>query len=179
MNTEYIMPYSRENVQIKMFTIDHLFNRYRNFLEKEPYCSEEHFPWAKGFVMGYPLPQFQREVVWTDEMNANFIRSIWLRLDIGSYLVNTGVFDKKFSDALLDGQQRLTAIEKYITDKFPVAGESGELIFWSSLPLQEQRRFRNTIFTQAISSEEDESKLRQMYNVRAFGGVRHNPEDKA
>ena len=48
---------------------------------------------------------------------------------------------KKFSGWLVDGQQRLTTIERYWEDQFPVFG-----LFWSELTKPECRRYTGVKF---------------------------------
>jgi hypothetical protein len=45
------------------------------------------YPWAKGFVMGMPLPWFQRPSKWDKDRKVAFITSIWSGVDLGSYLI--------------------------------------------------------------------------------------------
>ncbi len=181
------MPSSKNPTKSLSMTIDHLVSRYRSFNNGEYGYRADDFPWAKGFVMGFPLPDFQRLKVWSIEQSRAFIKSIFLDLDIGSYLVNARVVDLNskdlknipFADALLDGQQRLNAIELFYTGKMSVEDFEGNLVFWDDISLPEQRRFRNKTFTKIESCSLEESELREMYNVRCFGGVRHTEEQRA
>jgi hypothetical protein len=149
------------------------------------------YPWAKRFVMGYPLPEWQRPVVWTKDQNVKFITSIWSGVDLGSYLVNdvwefidanpkNGDFRfREFSDVLLDGQQRLTAIQSYLMGQFSVPDATGVERYWSDLPKLERRRFSAIKFTKAYIRTWDEDKLRLAYDLRSFGGTAHTEEQRA
>lgn len=160
----------------------------------EVFCNEKTndanmFPWATRFAMGYPLPSWQRKLVWTHEQNVRFILSIWAGVDLGSYLVNESweLIDtadgkshyREFSEALLDGQQRLTALEQYITNQFAVPNTDGTPVFWKDLPKVERRRFTLITFTKATITSWDEGLLRKVYDLRSFGGTEHTEDERA
>lgn len=159
----------------------------------EEFCNEESnmpamFPWATRFAMGFPLPSWQRELEWTQEQNERFILSIWSGVDLGSYLVNEnwefvktpeGSHYREFSEALLDGQQRLTCLEQYITNQFPIPDAKGNPVFWKDVPKIERRRFTLVTFVKATISSWDEDLLRKVYNLRAFGGTAHKESQRA
>lgn len=184
-----LMPRSVEG-QLKLcnFTIEHLMLRFKQF-HTEPDYLPENFPWAKDFVMGYPLPSFQRNSVWTVEDERAFIRSIFLGVDLGSYLVNSGIYERvkewervedlPYADALIDGQQRLRSIEHFITDELEVFSSDGSLVTWSNISKKEQMRFKSIPFSANQCAEYKPSVLKEMYNNRAFGGVRHLPSEMA
>jgi len=129
-------------------------------------------------VMGFPLPDFQRPVVWTDEQCIRFIESAWLGFHLGVFVVNREDWDdhgpKRFSGCLVDGQQRLTAVARYLQDAFPVFGAR-----WSALSKREQRRFRRTTFASAEVDIWDEGELRDLYDRLNFGGTPHTDEQRA
>ena len=75
-------------------------------------------------VLGFRLPDWQREHVWTEAQNIRFIESVYMGASIGSFMLNcTEALDHDL--ILLDGQQRLTAIELYVGDAFPIPGADG------------------------------------------------------
>jgi hypothetical protein len=147
------------------------------------------YPWADRFVMGYPLAPWQRVVRWSHEQMAAFITSIWMDVDLGSYLVNDIIeFTSKpgeklvsqyLSDILLDGQQRLTALQLYLLNEFQVPDANGNPCFWDDLGKTERRFFCNKTFSMSRVQSFDEAELRKVYNLRAFGGVAHAPEERA
>jgi hypothetical protein len=146
------------------------------------------YPWATRFAMGYPLPSWQRELKWDDEQKVRFIVSIWAGVDVGTHLVNnTYEFEgegptlryREFSQVLLDGQQRLTALEDYVYNRFAVPDATGVLRFWRELPRAERRRFGTFHFAQATIASWDEGRLVRAYNLRAFGGTPHEESERA
>ena len=135
-------------------------------------------PKETRFVLGFPLPLFQRELCWTESQKIRFIESAWNQFHLGIYTVNQidglDAYHHPFQDALIDGQQRLKALENYWNNQFPVMG-----YLWQELTSQDQIRFRNTAFGTAITRIEDEATLRLAYNLLNYGGVAHTPEQKA
>ncbi|GLO12116.1 hypothetical protein PPUJ20028_06970 [Pseudomonas putida] len=152
----------------------------------DPAKARAQYPWAIRFAMGHPLAPWQRPAVWIDEQKVRFITSIWMGADLGSYLVNewyayadrTGAFAIN-SEVLLDGQQRLTALEGYLLGEFGVPDALGQVRFWSELGNAERRRFLNMPFAQARVHSDDETALRQAYDLRAFGGTPHTEDQRA
>lgn len=168
-------------------SISELITRFEQFINGGN-ASKAMYPWADRFVMGFPLPVFQRPPVWTRAQKVRFIESVWAGIDLGSYMVNdqfeiihgpAGDTYREFSDALLDGQQRLSAIEDYILSGFAVADSQGVPRFWSDLPKVERRRFASYTFSRACIKTWDEGALRKAYDLRAFGGTAHTEDQRA
>jgi hypothetical protein len=86
---------------------------------------------------------------------------------------------REFSEVLLDGQQRLSAIEDYLECRFPVPDAAGVLRYWEELPRVERIRFTNTHFPRAEVSSWDEAVLRHVYDLRAFSGTAHQENERA
>ncbi|MBI6727144.1 DUF262 domain-containing protein [Pseudomonas viridiflava] len=180
------MPEDIFDARATRLSIGELMLRYENFT-KDPIAGAATYPWAERFVMGFPLPSWQRPVVWTMTQKLRFILSIWQGVDLGSYLVNDiweyvaddkGVL-REFSDVLLDGQQRLTAMEDYINNVFPVPDADGVPRYWRDLPQIVRRRFCNITFTKATVASWDEGMLRKVYDLRSFGGTAHTEDQRA
>lgn len=132
-------------------------------------------------IAGFFLPPFQRPPVWTENQNILFLESAWMEVHLGTYVVNQcAKFDRKinkfhYTDRwLIDGQQRLRAVESYLLDGFPVFGYR-----WSELDKIEQRRFGTVSFARTTIQESDETKLRLLYNRLNFGGVAHTEDQRA
>jgi hypothetical protein len=145
------------------------------------------YPWADRFVLGIPLPSWQRPVVWTIDQQIKLVQSLWLELDVGSYLVNAWdefepgdeAIYKPNAGVLLDGQQRLTALQNYLLNVFPVPDAEGIPCYWSDLSCVEQRKFGSRTFNRATINSGDEVLLRKVYDIRAFAGVRHSDDQRA
>lgn len=142
------------------------------------------YPWATRFVMGFPLPDWQREFVWTDEQQSRFILSVWSKAELGSYILNDwemsdGKCFDRYSNVLLDGQQRLTTIERYLRDEFAVDDTTGTPRLWSQVHRREQRRFMNATLPRSQVKTFDELELRTIYDLRNFTGTPHTESQRA
>lgn len=175
------MPKPLINASTYNGTISAILLRFREFTEAE----RDLYPWATRFVMGYPLPDWQRDLVWSQEQKIRLIESVWKGVGIGSFILNdiaeyddNGCF-KKFSDLVLDGQQRLAAIEGYVTNEFPVLDFEGKPRYWEELPRVERRRFSNSTFPHLVIKSWDETFLKTVYDLHAFGGTPHKPNERA
>jgi hypothetical protein len=174
------MPRATVDVRNSAMSVDYLLLNYEQFLEKERQC----YPWAEKFVMGFPLPSWQRGFVWTEAQQKRFILSIWNKGDLGSYLVNgwemssAGIFNR-FSNILQDGQQRLTTIERYVSDQLAVEDCDGVPRYWRDLSKREQRRFGSVSFCKCEVTVWDEAQLRELYDLRNFSGTAHLDSERA
>lgn len=136
--------------------------------------------WSERSVMGLYLPDWQRGFVWDLDRQVRFIESLYLDMYSGVYVVNAFEYDDetalpiKFSGALLDGQQRITTIERYLDDEFKVFG-----LYWSELSKSEQRRFMDIPFPCVETNVWDEEVLRDISDRLAYGGVLNDPSCKA
>lgn len=138
------------------------------------------YPYAKDFILGQPLPDFQRELCWTLKQQMSFIESIWYGFDIGFYMV--AMFETnnpdgslvKYSDALIDGQQRLFAIQEYWENKFTIFDYT-----WDELTIVDHRMFTNLGFPHKEIRTLDEQKLKDTYNRLNFAGIQHSIDQKA
>lgn len=182
------MPSDVLDAKSSRLTIGELIHHYEDFCNEEA-SGPAMFPWATRFAMGFPLPAWQRDLEWTENQNVRFILSIWCGVDLGSYLVNDN-FEfiknadgtqsyRQFTEALLDGQQRLTCLQLYITNQFAVPDANGNPIYWKDVPKIERMRFTKVTFVRATVSSWDEAMLRRVYDLRAFGGTAHKESDRA
>lgn len=161
---------------VAQFGIGHLVFNERDSEKREKYWSHDT---GTTWLCGYRMPPFQRATVWTTDQRVRFIESAWLGFHLGTYVVNrndswSGGKPHRTDLWLIDGQQRLRAIESYITSHFPVFG-----YYWHSLDLVEQRRFENVPFAQSTVHLGDEAVLRELYDRLNFGGTPHTEDQRA
>lgn len=122
-----------------------------------------------GDVGMFVLPPFQRPFVWSEAQCVRFIESLWMGLPVASYVYNESHrHDTAYDRWLLDGQQRWTAITRYVADAFPVFGR-----LHSELPIGRRRQFKSIPFPCFVTRFEDEERLRDVYNRLAYGGTPH------
>jgi hypothetical protein len=126
-------------------------------------------------IMGYALPTWQRGLVWSEVQDTAFVESAWRGIPLGTYTYNRASMGSPYDNLLIDGQQRLHAIERYLSDVFPVFG-----YLWSEVT-QVDRRFweMGTVFHSFVTETEDEDYLRNYYDLLNFGGVRHEEHQRA
>ena len=125
-------------------------------------------------VMGYRVPSWQRPLVWTDDQKVRLLESVWLGLNIGTYAYSQNYDKPEFDGLLIDGQQRLNAIQEYLCDHFPVFGYK-----WSEITAIDRRFFESNHFHCFIIDSDDEDFLRNYYDMTNFGGTPHNPNQRA
>jgi Protein of unknown function DUF262 len=129
------------------------------------------------WLLDYILPPFQRPPVWTKAQARRFIESAWMGISLGTYVVNRNDHSiGSHTDLwLIDGQQRLRAVQSYLEDEFPVFG-----MRFSKLNARERRHWAmNIAFPCIMIHEADETKLRDLYNRLNFGGTAHKRSQKA
>jgi len=126
-------------------------------------------------VMGFVIPDWQRGLVWSQSQKIAFIESAWLGIPIGTYSYNQAPIGSVYDYLLIDGQQRMSAIQDYIEDKFPVFGT----LFSRIEPRDERRWSMTTVFASYVTETENESYLRDYYNLTNFGGTPHRRAERA
>lgn len=143
-----------------------------------------HFHWenapaerhGRRRIMGYALPPWQRGLVWTDEQNTRFLESAWRGLNLGTYTVNQDpIHEGPLDYLLIDGQQRMNALERYFSNEFPVFGYT-----WDAVTDVDRRGFlMSRHFASYITNTDDEAYLREYYNLSNFGGTPHDADERA
>lgn len=139
------------------------------------------------WLLGYAIPPFQRAVVWDEERMVRFVESAILGMNLGTWTYNStmnlGPHRKDASGKevwecdlwLIDGQQRLTALDRYWSDAFPVFGS-----YWSEVSERDQRRLlMSTHFPAFETQMKDEAQLRDLYDRMNFGGIAHSEDQRA
>lgn len=126
-------------------------------------------------VMGYCLPTWQRGLVWTRAQQIAFLESAWRGLSLGTYTYNQAGIGSPLDNLLIDGQQRMHAIQCYLDDDFPVFGWH-----WSEVTIVDRRMWEMTVhFNSYVTETEDEEYLKSYYNLTNFGGTAHKESERA
>lgn len=144
-------------------------------------CTEqEDYPWASRFIGRWPLPSWQRGLVWSEKQKVAFIESVYMGYDLGSVMVNdhhwneAGTAMLPMSDILIDGQQRLSALVGFVNNEFPLNG-----LYWKDLSRIEQRTLRERQIGYKSVRCFNEDKLKAVYNHLNFSGVAHQSTERA
>jgi hypothetical protein len=78
----------------------------------------------------------------------------------------------QFNLWLIDGQQRLTALDSYWADEFPVFD-----LYWSEVEVRDQRRLWNMVFPAGEYQIADYDEIVDVYWTLNRGGVPHTDEE--
>lgn len=160
------------------WTVDTLL-RNRGEGDKAQKFYEDELPW----LMGYRIPTWQRDLVWTEAQKIKFIETMILGLPLGTFVTNASDASKKVGDRtffhktdrlLIDGQQRLNALNDYFGDAFPVFG-----VVWSEVDGNDRWRILNSPFPAFEMRTSDENVLREVYDRLNYGGTAHTFEERA
>lgn len=179
------MPRPVQSPRIGPTVIYALATSLKRFQEEEDDVRKE-FPWATRFVMGLPLAPWQRPLKWNAEQCARFITSAWTGIHLGHYILTdmaleagTDLRHQPLSECVLDGQQRLHALELYLTNQLSVPDANGAPMWWGDLDVVERRWFMNRHFSRGTVPLTSEAELRELYNLMNFGGVAHEESERA
>lgn len=127
-------------------------------------------------VMGFTLPPWQRGLVWTEAQKIRLLESAWRGLNIGTYTVNQspGCLPQ-YDNLLIDGQQRMNALQEYFEGRLQVFGYR-----WSEITDADRRGFlMSRHFSSYITKSDDERYLREYYDMMNFGGTPHSEHERA
>ncbi len=126
------------------------------------------------------LPPWQRPEVWSVDRKKAFVEGIFLGLGTGFYVVHQldwapGGARKPMSGWLLDGQQRITALRDFAENEFSIF----DGVFYRDLDQSTlRRRFLHVVFPYVeLTYQNDEQRLREIYQRMNFGGVAHTQAD--
>lgn len=172
------IPEPFDNGRLFESSVDHAYTTLRKHRESLANGTPLEAAPAARYACGFPLPPFQRELKWTREQEIRFVESIFLLLPVGSYTINEFDCDIKgnataYSGWLIDGQQRLTTLERYFDNEFQVFGG-----YFSDLTPPQRRRFLGRKFTHYQVKLHDEEKIKDLYMRMAFGGTPHTDAER-
>lgn len=131
-------------------------------------------------VLGIKVPHFQRsDDKWELSQKVAFIESVYLGMSLGTYMVNSTPLNPALDMILLDGLQRLTALQQYWEGEFGVAGEDGIVHFWGDLTQDEKAHFDRISFAWIDTEYTKEEEAVEAYNRHNFGGTAHTDAERA
>ena len=137
----------------------------------------------------FRLPVCQREFVWSLDQCARLIDSIWRGLPIGNLTATEirrppleaadlwGISPATLgatSNMLIDGQQRATAIHRYISGVYPVYGK-----LFTDLPDDVQDKFLSLTVAVSTIKAIDFPQLMDLYDRLSAGGTAHDATERA
>lgn len=125
-------------------------------------------------IMGYKIPYWQRPLVWTEKQNIKFIESLWYEMPVGTYTFNRNHENDEFDDVLIDGQQRLNALQLYSQNQYKVLG-----YYWAEVTPVDRRFFKQSQFGCYISKHTSVECMKEHYNLLNFSGTSHKEDQYA
>ena len=118
-------------------------------------------------------PEFQRNYIYADgKKDVAVIDSVLKGYPIGLIYFN------KNGDMLevLDGQQRITSLGRYVTGRFPILDDTGMQQYFSALPQDKKDKLLNTKLTIYIC-EGTESEIKQWFKTINIVGIPLNEQE--
>ncbi|CAO3352026.1 DUF262 domain-containing protein [Azospirillum melinis] len=124
------------------------------------------------------IPDYQRELVWSNIQQSRFIESIMLNLPI-PYLFVADTREGKYEGLLeiVDGSQRVRTLDRFVSDKLQLTHlevlPSLNDFRFSDLPRARQLRFlRKTLRMIELTEQADEEARRMMFDRLNSGGTK-------
>lgn len=129
------------------------------------------FGWSGKLVI---QPEYQRNYIYADgKKDVAVIQSLMKKYPIGLlYFVKVG--ENKYE--VLDGQQRITSIGRYVTGRFAVIDENDIPNYFSGLPEDKQEIILNTKLTIYIC-EGSKSEIKEWFKTINISGVPLNNQE--
>ncbi len=129
-------------------------------------------------------PSYQRGEVWGPIRQTNLIRSLAIGVPVPSIIVNdrsqSDYWEEDVSYSVIDGKQRVTAVLRFLDNKFTVPGEwfgsEGSVLF-CQLPIADQRRFRHRPIAFSEARLPDFNSEKAIFELINFGGVPQGESD--
>lgn len=119
-------------------------------------------------------PEYQRNYIYADgKRDVAVIESILKGYPLGLIYFNK-VGDQKFE--VLDGQQRITSIGRYVTNKFAVKDESGMEQYFSGIAEDKQAKIMQTPLL-IYECEGSESEIKEWFRTINIAGVPLNNQE--
>jgi hypothetical protein len=116
----------------------------------------------------FVIPDFQRNLVWTEEQKTRLIESIYRGRPIGALVWNQVELGNECDGWLLDGQQRLSAILGFAQGEFAFKGWR-----FPDLPEVEKRHFERIAIPIIETRITDRTECLDLYESLVYGGTPH------
>ena len=119
-------------------------------------------------------PEYQRNYIYADgKKDVAVIQSVLKGYPIG-LIYFTKVSDNKFE--VLDGQQRITSIGRFLTGKFPILDKNGMQQYFSGLAEDLQRKILDTKLT-IYECSGTESEIKEWFKTINIAGIPLNEQE--
>lgn len=129
------------------------------------------FGWSGKLVI---QPEYQRNYLYAEQkMEEAVIQSVLNGYPLGLLYFNK-VSDDKYE--VLDGQQRITSLGRFMTDKFPLFDADGKPHYFTKMPADQQKKIRETKLTIYIC-EGEESEIKAWFKTINIAGIPLNRQE--
>lgn len=129
------------------------------------------FGWSGKLVI---QPEYQRNYLYAEQkMEEAVIQSVLNGYPLGLLYFNK-VSDDKYE--VLDGQQRITSLGRFMTDKFPLFDADGKPHYFTRMPTDQQKKIRETKLTIYIC-EGEESEIKAWFKTINIAGIPLNRQE--
>jgi len=119
-------------------------------------------------------PEYQRNYIYAEsKKDVAVIESILKGYPLGLIYFNTL---KNGNFEVLDGQQRITSIGRFLTFKFPIKDENGMEQYFDSLPVDKQKRILETKLL-IYECEGEESEIKEWFKTINIVGIPLNDQE--
>lgn len=113
-------------------------------------------------------PEYQRNYLYAEEKREEaVIKSVLKGYPLGLIYFNK-ISDDKFE--VLDGQQRITSLGRFMTGKFPLIDENGLPHYFCTMPEDQENKIRETKLTIYIC-EGEESEIKEWFKTINIVGI--------
>lgn len=119
-------------------------------------------------------PEYQRNYLYAKEKKEEaVIQSVLKGYPLGLLYFNK-VSEDKYE--VLDGQQRITSLGRFLTDKFPLFDSNGLPHYFRRMPADEQKKINETTLTIYIC-EGEESEIKEWFRTINIAGIPLNHQE--
>lgn len=119
-------------------------------------------------------PEYQRNYIYADgKKDVAVIQSILKGYPLGLIYFNQTAEDKF---EVLDGQQRITSIGRFVTNKFAILSDNGTPLYFSSLPEDKQKLILETCLL-IYECQGEESEIKEWFKTINIAGVPLNEQE--
>jgi hypothetical protein len=121
-------------------------------------------------------PEYQRNYIYAEDGGKReqaVIHSLLKGYPLGLIYFNK-VAENKFE--VLDGQQRITSVGRFVTNKFAIMDNNGNPEYFDSLPADQQAKVRNAKLL-IYECEGTETEIKQWFQTINIAGVPLNPQE--
>jgi len=119
-------------------------------------------------------PEYQRNYLYAEaKMEEAVIESV-----LKGYPLGLIYFNKVGENAyeVLDGQQRITSLGRFMTDKFPLFDENGKPHYFTKMPTDKKEIINNSTLTIYIC-EGEESEIKDWFRTINIAGIELKPQE--